>query len=108
MIIANLLPYTWTVAPWLALCLIAARLLTNKFGGGVNHIPGPLLAGFSDIWRLLLVWNRRPEVAHRALHAKYGPLVRVGPRTVIASDPDAIKIVYALNAGFTKVCLYYF
>ena len=103
MIVANLLPYVRTLTPWLFLGLIAARLLTNKFGNGINHIPGPWLASFSDIWRFLLVWGRRPEVAHRALHAKYGSLVRIGPRTVIASEPDAIKTIYALNAGFTKV-----
>ncbi|KAL1792308.1 hypothetical protein ACET3X_008815 [Alternaria dauci] len=104
--IANLLTLVWRNAPWLTLGLLAVHFINNKFCQGLNHIPGPWLAGFSDLWRLMLVWGRRPEVVHRALHARYGPLVKIGPRTVIVSDPDAIKIIYGLNAGFTKSNFY--
>jgi hypothetical protein len=101
--VTDLFILIWRNAPLLAFGLLAVHFINNKFGRGLNHIPGPWLAGFSDLWRLVLVWGRRPEVVHRALHAKYGPLVKIGPRTVIVSDPDAIKIIYGLNAGFTKV-----
>ncbi|KAH6642759.1 pisatin demethylase [Boeremia exigua] len=106
MLLANLFVYVREYAPWLILSFIAVYLVNNKFCQGINHIPGPWLAGFSDVWRLLLVWGRRPEVAHRLLHAKYGPLVRIGPRTVIVGDPNAIKTIYALNAGFVKSGFY--
>jgi hypothetical protein len=103
MISDKLLPFAWTYAPWLFLGFIAVHLVNNKYRQGINHIPGPWLASFSDIWRFFVVWGRRSEVVHRALHAKYGPLVRLGPRTVSVSDPSAIKVIYALNAGFVKV-----
>lgn len=103
MLVEQFANYLRALGPWLLLALITARVLHNKFGQGINHIPGPLLASFSDVWRLVVVWGRRPERVHRALHAKYGPLVRTGPNTVIASDVDAMKVIYALNAGFTKV-----
>jgi len=34
------------------------------------------------------------EKAERALHAKYGPVVRIAPTEVICSDPAAIPILY--------------
>lgn len=91
----------------LALCgiIVVAKLLYNKFGTGLNHIPGPFLTGFTDIYRLFVVWGRRPEKWHIALHEQYGDLVRIGPRTVICSSNKAAKKIYALNAGFVKVFL---
>ncbi|KAG9187033.1 hypothetical protein G6011_10141 [Alternaria panax] len=103
---ADLLASAWEFAPLLLLGFIAVYLINNKFCQGLNHIPGPWLAGFSDIWRLVVVWGRRPEVVHRMLHAKYGPLVKIGPRTIIVSDPEAIRIIYALNAGYKKSNFY--
>lgn len=82
---------------------VVIKASINRFGGGLNAIPGPRLAGFTDLWRLLVVWGRRPELAHIKLHKKYGNIVRLGPRTVSVGDPEAIKIIYGLNSGFVKV-----
>ncbi|KAH7389969.1 pisatin demethylase [Pyrenochaeta sp. MPI-SDFR-AT-0127] len=86
--------------------VLVAKLLYNKFGTGLNHIPGPFFAGFTDLYRLLVVWGRRPEIWHIALHEQYGELVRIGPRTVICSSNKAAKKIYALNAGFVKSDFY--
>ncbi|KAJ9604176.1 hypothetical protein H2200_011010 [Cladophialophora chaetospira] len=86
--------------------LIAVYLGINRYGGGLNHIPGPALAPFSNLWRFLVVWGRRPELEHIRLHEKYGPLVRLGPRVVSVADPAAISVIYALNAGFVKSGFY--
>jgi hypothetical protein len=32
-----------------------------------------------------------------------GKLVRIGPKEVLISDPEAIKVIYTLRSGFTKV-----
>lgn len=40
------------------------------------------------------------------LHHKYGPLVRVGPNHVSVSDPEAVKVIYGINTGFTKTGFY--
>jgi hypothetical protein len=35
-----------------------------------------------------------------------GPLVRIAPNEVSVSDPAAVKIIYNIKSGFTKVrCL---
>jgi hypothetical protein len=57
---------------------LAGWLLFNKYGRGLNRIKGPALAGYTDLWRLWIVWQRRPEVALIALHKKYGSVVRIG------------------------------
>ncbi|KAM5363917.1 hypothetical protein ACJZ2D_011769 [Fusarium nematophilum] len=101
MVIAQFIP---TSLP--ALCVgvfgcLFIKVLINKFGGGLNKIPGPFLAGLTDWWRVFVVWGRRPELTHIELHKKYGPVVRLGPRTVSVGDAEAVKTIYALNAGFS-------
>lgn len=93
-----------SVAQIFILCLLVllARLLYNGFCTGLNHIPGPFLACFTDLYRLFVVWGRRPEQWHISLHKTYGDLVRIGPRTVICANNGAAKQIYALNAGFVK------
>ncbi|KAL5320426.1 hypothetical protein ACEPPN_011230 [Leptodophora sp. 'Broadleaf-Isolate-01'] len=90
----------------LVVAVISAQLLRNKYGNGINQIPGPLLASFTDYWRLFVVWGRRPEQTHVQLHAKYGDLVRIGPKTVLVADWEATKKIYALNAGYIKSGFY--
>jgi hypothetical protein len=94
-----------TLSNLLGFCVIAlfAHALRCKYGYGLAQIRGPTLAAYTDFWRFWIVWGRRPEKAHIALHEKYGPLVRLGPNLVSVSDPEAIRIIYALNAGFVKV-----
>jgi hypothetical protein len=85
------------------LTVLTARLLYNKYGTGLNRIPGPTWASFTDFYRLYVVWGRRPEQWHIQLHERYGHFVRTGPRTVICSDNNVAKKIYALNSGYTKV-----
>ncbi|KIX09656.1 uncharacterized protein Z518_00737 [Rhinocladiella mackenziei CBS 650.93] len=86
--------------------LLSTRLIYNKYGHGVNHIPGPTLASFTDLWRLLITWSWRPENEHIRLHRKHGKLVRLGPKTISVSDPRAIQTIYALNSGYIKSSFY--
>lgn len=91
----------------LCLVVLVARLLYNRTCAGLNHVPGPFLASFTDLYRLFVVWGRRPEQWHIDLHKMYGDVVRIGPRTVICADNRAAKLIYALNAGFVKASIQY-
>jgi hypothetical protein len=90
---------------WIAVSLtvLVLWLAKNRYHNGLNKYPGPLLASFTDWWRFVDVYGRRPEVTHRALHKKYGDVVRLGPNTLSFSDPQALKSIYGLNKGFIKV-----
>lgn len=93
------------VRHWLPLSLLALLLwlVRNRYHNGLNKYPGPFLASLTDWWRFLDVYGRRPEITHRALHQKYGDVVRLGPNTLSFSDTKALKTIYGLNKGFTKV-----
>lgn len=69
----------------------------------LDHVPGPLLAGFSDFWRAWL--QRKGELRGKLveLHQQYGPVVRYGVRSVSINDPRAVDIVYGSRAGFVIV-----
>ena len=90
---------------WPAVLAVAfsAYFLSNYFNRGLNKYPGPFLARLTDWLRFYKVYKRRPEVWHLDLHAKYGDVVRLGPNDLSFADPKALKTIYGLNKGFTKV-----
>lgn len=83
--------------------VVVAYLASSYYGKGLHKHPGPVLARFTNIWRFVDVWNRRPDITHVELHRKHGDVVRLGPNTLSFSDPAAIKTIYGLNKGFVKV-----
>lgn len=100
--ILRLLSQHWLLVSGTALLL---WLVKNRYRNGLNKYPGPFLASLTDWWRLIDVYGRRSELTHRALHKKYGDVVRLGPNTLSFSDPSALKSIYGLNKGFVKVSL---
>jgi hypothetical protein len=93
---------------WLVLIcfLLTIKLISNKWRYGLHNVPGPWLAAYTDLWRFIIVWRRRPEVHHMRLHRQYGDIVRFGPNSVAITDMDAVKKIYALNSGFVKSDFY--
>lgn len=72
----------------------------------LRYIPGPTLAAFSNLPRLSWVISKRSQHIHQALHAKYGPLVRLGPNAVSVGDPEAIPDIYTFTGKFPKSSYY--
>ncbi|OQU96270.1 hypothetical protein CLAIMM_02377 [Cladophialophora immunda] len=97
----------WHYLSLLAPLFLLARLLFNKYGHGLNSIPGPFLAGFTDLWRFGTTVAATPHQVQIDLHRRLkSSLVRIGPRTVSVSDPALIPTIYGLNSGFTKTKFY--
>ncbi|KAH0437089.1 cytochrome P450 [Colletotrichum camelliae] len=69
---------------------------------GLSQIPGPCLARYSSIWRVMFVWNGNAHERYRELHAKYGPIVRTAPNVVDISDPSAMFTIYGIGSKFLK------
>ncbi|KAA8893336.1 cytochrome P450 [Sphaerosporella brunnea] len=82
------------------------HLLRNRFLTGLNRIPGPAIAAWSALWRLYDVSKGDAHNTAIALHRKYGPLVRIGPKHVSVGDPAEIQNIYGLKKGFTKTAFY--
>ena len=48
----------------------------------------------------------KAEYTQRALHRRYGPLVRIAPNEISVADPEAVKVIYGIKSGFTKTDFY--
>jgi hypothetical protein len=83
--------------PFSALAYLILRYLK------LSSIPGPFLASITDLWRTyqLEYAGFNENIGH--VHAKYGPIVRVGPNTVYTSDPSAVSTIYSTHGDFKKV-----
>ncbi|KAH6995544.1 cytochrome P450 [Ilyonectria sp. MPI-CAGE-AT-0026] len=106
MILEHIVPHSFRNAALLFLSGVLLHLVVNKYGRRLNRVPGPWLAGFTDIWRLFIARGRRAQEVHLNLHERYGPVVRLGPRAVSVADPEAIKIIYSAGSGFLKTSFY--
>ena len=81
-----------------ALPYIGASLILivaiEYFRNPLRNVPGPFWAKFSNAW---LVWHTQQGSMHRVVmdaHAKYGPLVRLGPYEISTGDIDSLKVIY--------------
>jgi len=90
-------------APIIILLVVVAHLTRNYFTPGASSVPGPFLAKISNLWRFIDVANDHAEVTLQKLHQQYGDYVRLGPNVVSVRDLDALKIIYGINKGYTKV-----
>lgn len=82
------------------ICLYALRV---KYRPGLSDLPGPLLASISPLDRVLSAASGQQFRIHQSYHAKYGPVVRVGPHHVSFSNSDLIPLVYNITSRFVKV-----
>lgn len=89
-----------TITGFLALVYVTCY---NKYGYGLNHLPGPWLASFSNIYRVLRVAKGTAHLQDINLHRKYGSVVRLGPNVVSIGDPKAIQKIYGITANLPKV-----
>jgi hypothetical protein len=84
--------------------LTISYFVGNKYRYGINRYPGPWLAAYTDWWRFFENIGQKSEKTFIELHQKYGDIVRIGPNVLSFADPRAVKTIYGLNKGFTKVC----
>lgn len=90
---------------WVAVLVVLAitHLLRRYFNHGLNKYPGPFFAKFTDLWRLVDVRKGRADITHVRLHQEHGDVVRLGPNVLSFANPEAVKTIYGLKKGFTKV-----
>ncbi|EPS38643.1 hypothetical protein H072_7610 [Dactylellina haptotyla CBS 200.50] len=68
----------------------------------LRRIPGPFLAGLTNLWRVYYVKRGDAQDTYVRLHQKYGNVVRVGPNCVSVSGLDAIQAIYNVQDKFPK------
>ncbi|KAK2006228.1 putative cytochrome P450 monooxygenase [Colletotrichum eremochloae] len=85
-------------------CAVAGLLwvVSTPLRTGLWSIPGPWWRRYTDIFQVLDAYNGRTCQVIKSMQQRYGPVVLVGPRTVIFSDPAMIDKVYATRNPFPK------
>lgn len=97
--------FLWVV--FVFVVYLTTQLLYNVFFHPLRNYPGPWLAKFSVLWKLL--GNLQGRKAHRIheAHLQYGAVVRVAPNELSFSEPAAVKEIYSSSA-FAKEQRFYF
>ena len=81
----------------------AAFFGANYYGTGLSRFPGPAMAALTGWWRFWDVFKGEAHKTHIRLHRKHGDIVRLGPNVLSFASPSAVKDIYGLNRGFSKV-----
>jgi hypothetical protein len=91
--------------PLYAFAIVLSILFSTLFQRyrKLSHVPGPLLASLTDLWRAYHQNAGDHAAFSIAMHEKHGPIVRVGPNTVHVSDARAIPAIYTAHGEFRKV-----
>ncbi|KAK7932274.1 hypothetical protein PG985_002986 [Apiospora marii] len=90
--------YLSAFAGTFALSTAGSILLYRAHFHRLNHIPGPYLARLSTFWTArTAAGDYRFHVKLQELHAKYGDVVRIGPRLVSVARADALLQTSALG-----------
>ena len=98
------------VSPEYALLALAGfliyKLLHTYFVCSLNHIPGPFVSRFTNLWRVFSVAGGHAEKQQRELHDKLGLAVRLGPNMISISDPSMISDIYSRKEILFKANLH--
>jgi len=90
-----------TVLSAVLVALVGVRLFINW--SKLCKAPGPAIAGLTDLWRAYQQSTGRLQGTLLNLHARHGPIVRYGVKSISINDPEVINVVYGSRAGFITV-----
>ncbi len=101
---------TTLISPaYLAVVAVAAILLyhlVRSKRAGLDHVPGPFLAKYTDAWRGYQAWRTNHYAGglnyQTRLLGQYGDVVRIGPNMVLVLDPEAINTVFSFKERLEK------
>jgi hypothetical protein len=93
-----------TLYLWVPVVVLLTYIIYSLYFSGLSHIPGPVVAKFSNLWKINAAWRGEMPKRNIALHRKYGPLTRIGPNTVSVDDPSALSVIYSFKPIWRKVC----
>ncbi|PNS17219.1 Isotrichodermin C-15 hydroxylase [Sphaceloma murrayae] len=68
----------------------------------LRKIPGPLSCKLTMWSWVLSDWSGTRANQIRAMHQKYGDIVRIGPREISCSDPSALSTIYGPTGPAAK------
>lgn len=95
---------TATSLALLAASLLCAAVIANEFRSWwkLHHIPGPFINSLSNFPMTKLANTGRLSHGLKEMQKKYGPLMRIGPGTVMFGDPETHRMMSGVRSEFTK------
>jgi hypothetical protein len=85
---------------WQLLAWLLQSLLRNLVRSPLTRFPGPPHWALSRIPSQLSVLCGRTHLDVTALHARYGPVVRIGPNELAFNTLDAFCDIYGVWSGY--------
>jgi hypothetical protein len=101
-----------TLLPVSAVLALTVLVLVYHFlqshSAHLSHVPGPLLAQYTNLWNFYhayrIAYLNGDKIAwFRGLQNKYGDVIRVGPKSVLVLDTDAVPLIYGVRVRLDKV-----
>ncbi|KAF4926122.1 Cytochrome P450 monooxygenase azaI [Colletotrichum viniferum] len=87
-------------------CVALATYIYQGLTNPLSNIPGPWYTRFTTlVSTYFVITAHHPDWVH-ALHAKYGPVVRISPHEVDVSDPQTCQRIHSVKGGFLKSPFY--
>ncbi|OLN86894.1 Pisatin demethylase 13 [Colletotrichum chlorophyti] len=87
----------------LAIAAVAGLLIRDFYlWYRLSHVPGPFWHGVTGFSMARAALNGSVHEYYMELHEKYGPLVRIGPNTVMFSDGDTLRRIAGARSKYTK------
>lgn len=96
---------TILVLSTLSILLFSALVYRASFSH-LSRVPGPWICRFTPLWICYHSYLGHEASLITALHAKYGPVVRIGPSECVISDGAALNTIYNERGGFRKADCY--
>ncbi len=91
----------------LCVCMIALvcciQLLRTRQKRHLAVIPGPIIASFSNLWKIAAIYYEDMPGWNITAHKKYGPVVRIGLNHISFASPEAFQAIYNSRDLFSKV-----
>lgn len=85
---------------------IVLRAVYRKYASPLRKYPGPWLASYTRLWKVISTASTRTHYDHLHIHRKYGPVVRIAPDEVSISSPEAARAVLSAGKRFYKTQFY--
>lgn len=79
------------------------QLLRTRYRKGLHDIPGPFIASFTNLWKVMGVYDGNMPRQNVAVHEQYGSVVRIGPNHVSFASPQAFSIIHSSRQAYAKV-----
>ncbi|KAE8398257.1 benzoate 4-monooxygenase cytochrome P450 [Aspergillus pseudonomiae] len=84
----------WLLIFFLILGLLLANAIYRLYFHPLSNYPGPKIASLSDIPYLYWTYAGNLQYKIKEFHDKYGPVVRLGPNSLVYRNPQTWKEIY--------------